>query len=220
MWLVCTVDLWCRCLTAVPWRQPCRSFPLSSPWFGSTSCISNHWLSSSSLRQQHLDLFALLQHPPLIWPFQPYPPPLPPSSSPFGCLPRLSSLCLSNLLLLPSCTCHISRSSAVSRFAQVRQRLRSRRNGGIFNKSRLGIRACESDERVLSLGWWAHLQAGFKEDDQSVFVCVCLYFWEVKLCTRPWRLKRLLIFKKRKKKKWNTFTFNFFLTFLFFSLSL
>lgn len=122
-------------------------FPLVCPFRLAASLITarRHLLSGSSCAVSHLDLFRSLE-PSLSFNILPRPPftlsnPPPSSSSPFGCLSCLSSLCLSNLLLLPSCTCHISRSSAVSRFAGVRRRPRSRCNGGIFNKSGQGITA-------------------------------------------------------------------------------
>lgn len=166
--------------TSTPARSRRRLFPLVCPFPLAASLItaSRHLLSGSSCAVSHLDLsrslepslsFNILLLPPPPAPTRSDPPP--PSSSPFGCLPCLSSLCLSNLLLLPSCTCHISRSSAVGRFAGVRRRPRSGCNGGIFcsggifNKSRRGITAWWGAALgwcPLPLDWSARLQADFE----------------------------------------------------------
>lgn len=98
----------------------------------------------------------------------------------------------------------------------VRQPHRSRRNGGIFNKSRRGIRACESDGSPLPLSWSAHLQAGFEEDVKRLSVCpsVCLggETWQ-----RTLRVRRTCNFQKRgKRKKGSTFNFLDLSVFCFF----
>lgn len=132
--------------TLTPASSLLLPFPLICPFSLAASLITDRrtFSRAAAVQSRTSTSFALSSRrsPSTSFCFCPLPTlPPHPSSSPFGCLPCLSSLCLSNLLLLPSCSCHISRSSAVSHFAGVRQRPRSRCNGGIFNKSRRGIRA-------------------------------------------------------------------------------